>query len=293
MTQGLTEMLQQWDEAAWCLAALAIVAGAEPADPRRPAAAAVLRAAGVLDENGGLAIPAGSTPHQLAAQAAAPLIQVAAAVQGNTAGWMALPDEALVAQGEASGQMAPAFSQYLLPALEDLSGRLTRNGARMLDVGTGIGAIATGFAELFEHLHVTGIDVAPRVLALARHRLATRPVADRVELREQRISDLDEVDTYDLAWVPAPFVPQPALGRGLMRVATALRPGGWLLLGHGKLSYEAPLQQSLTRFKSISYGGTAFDDEDAAAALAAVGLTQLRHLATPPGAPAITAARRQ
>ena len=40
---------------------------------------------------------------------------------------------------------------------------------------------------------------------------------------------------FDVAWIPAPFIAQSALRAGVPRVAAALRPGGWLMLGHGKL----------------------------------------------------------
>jgi 2-polyprenyl-3-methyl-5-hydroxy-6-metoxy-1,4-benzoquinol methylase len=180
----------------------------------------VLAAVGPLD------LPPGAQPAQLGAQAAAPLQQISAVLGGRLDAWMQLPDEALIAQGEASGQLAPAFQHFLLPQLPGLGEALARDGARMLDVGTGVGAIARGFAATFPALHVTGLDVSSRVLEIGATLLADSPVRDRVEFREQSVADLDEPGAYDLVWMPAPFVPAEPLREGLARCVKALRPGG-------------------------------------------------------------------
>ncbi len=44
----------------------------------------------------------------------------------------------------------------------DLGSRLATPGARMLDVGTGVSAMAIAFAQVFPQLHVLGIDVLDR-----------------------------------------------------------------------------------------------------------------------------------
>ena len=137
----------------------------------------------------------------------------------------------------------------------DLPGRLAAPSARMLDIGTGVGALAVAFAEAFPQLHVLGIDVLDRALALARHTIAASGGDTRVTVRKQDVAGFSDDDGFDLAWLPAPFIPQPALHAGLPRVAAALRPGGWLMVGHGKFD-GTPVQNALTRLKTISYGGT-------------------------------------
>ena len=74
---------------------------------------------------------------------------------------------------------------------------------------------------MFPALTVVGIDVLPRVLALARDTVAASPAADRVVLREQDVGALDEPDTYALAWLPAPFVPEAPLRAGVVQLRTA------------------------------------------------------------------------
>ena len=161
----------------------------------------------------------------------------------------------------------------------------------MLDVGTGVAAMAVAYAELFPRLTVVGIDVMPRVLRLAQQTVAASSVNDRIVLREQDVSSLDEPDTYDFAWLPAPFIPVSALGAGVLRVVEALRPGGWLMLGHGKYG-ESEVSDAVGRFKTVAYGGTALNDGDADQMLRSAGLVDVRMVPTPLGKPARTVGRK-
>jgi SAM-dependent methyltransferase len=227
----------------------------------------------------------------ISAQAAAPLLQTSALLRSGGHLWADQPDEAILAQGRASAQGASAFAQLGLPVLAGLSHALSTPGARMLDVGTGVAALAASYAELFPELTVVGIDVLPRVLAMAEQLLRESDVADRVVLREQSVSELTDEAVFALAWLPAPFVPEPALRAGTPRVAKALVPGGWLVMGHGKLD-DNPVDNALTRFKTVCYGGTALDDAQSQALLLDAGLVDVMTVPTPPGAPAITVGRR-
>lgn len=96
--------------------------------------------------------------------------------------------------------------------------------AAILDVGTGTATLAVAYAEAFPGVRVVGLDVLPRIIALAEATVAASSVADRVEIRRQSVAELDETDRYAYAWLPAPFVPQPALRAGVRRVAAALVP---------------------------------------------------------------------
>jgi hypothetical protein len=254
---------------------------------QRTAAAEVLR---VLD----LDLPAamaGRDATGTAAQAAAPVLQAAALMRGEADLWAGQSDEALLAQGRASAQGAPLIAKYLFPALPGLLDALGRPGARMLDVGTGVAGLAVAYAEVFPELTVVGIDVVPRVLTLARETVAASPVADRVVLREQDVATLDEPDTYALAWLPAPFVPEAPLRVGVLQLGNALVPGGWLVMGHGKFGGN-PVEDAVGRFKTVAFGGTALDDGQAAGLLREAGLEDVRSMPTPAGAPALTVGRR-
>jgi SAM-dependent methyltransferase len=289
-TAQLSGAIGQWDQGATCLAALAVTADTGAAGPLMAAAREVMAAAGLGPL---LASPERLpfTPAQLRGIVSSSLLQAAALAGGPHEAWAAHSDATLTAQGQASSSTAVLFARLVLPQFAGLADSLARPGARMLDVGTGIGALGIGFAQAFPHLHVTGIDVMPRVLELARARVGASSVASRVELRQQDVAELTDQACYDLAWIPASFVPEPAFSTGVARIVTALRPGGLLMIGHGRFE-GSDLEIAITRFKTVTYGGTALDCPSAARLLNGHGLTSVQTVATPPGAPAYTVGRR-
>jgi hypothetical protein len=282
----LSSILHDGDQAVWSAAAVVLAIQGTASEEQKAAARGVLKAHGLE----GMASLGAEEAAGLAAQAAAPIHQVAALLRGGGQSWGAQSDEALFAQGRASAQGAAGFAQFGLPMLAGVREAFA-NGARMLDVGTGVAAMAVAYAELFPQLTVVGIDVLPRVLVLAAQTVAASSVSDRIVLRQQDVSDLDEPETYTLAWVPAPFIPESTLGAGLVRVVRSLLPGGWLMLAHGKYGGSA-VNDAVGRFKTIAYGGTALDDHQAEEMLNSRGLVDVGTARTPEGAPAITVGRK-
>jgi hypothetical protein len=280
----LQAFLHENDRAIWSTAALVLALRGAASQEQQAAAQAVVEASGLndsarLEDVGGIV-----------AQAEAPIHQAASLLRGQGHMWAAQSDEALLAQGRASAQGAAAFAEFGLPMLSGLRESFA-SGARMLDVGTGVGALAVAYAEVFPRLSVVGIDVMPRVLGLGERNVAASSVSDRVVLREQDVSFLNEPDTYAFAWVPAPFIPPSALALGLPRVADALQPGGWLMLGHGKYGGSS-LDDAVGRFKTIAYGGTALNDEEAEELLRSAGMSEVMTVPTPQGSPALSFARK-
>jgi methylase of polypeptide subunit release factors len=87
----------------------------------------------------------------------------------------------------------------------ELSHVLRRPGA-FLDVGTGVGELAIEAAGSWPALRIVGIDPWEPALTLARKNLAKSGLVERVELRSQRMEQLEETATFTLAWVPGPFI---------------------------------------------------------------------------------------
>jgi hypothetical protein len=285
--ERVRQLMGSGDRGAWTNAAIALALDNSRPEAQRLAAADLLRSLDVdVDADLG-ELDRGA----VAAQAAAPLLQTAAVVGGGGEVWEGQSDEALLAQGRASAQGAAAMVQFGLPMLGGLAEALAQPGAMMLDVGTGVAAMAVAYAELFPQLTVVGLDVLPRALALAAATVTSSAVADRVVLREQDVATLDEEATYALTWLPAPFLPEVALRAGMPRVARAMAPGGWVMVGHGKFA-DSPSENAITRFKTVVYGGTALDDEQAQRLLREAGLQNVTTTPTPPGGPAITVGRK-
>jgi hypothetical protein len=83
----------------------------------------------------------------MAARAAAPVHQVAAWLCGDGLLWAGQSDEALLAQGNASRLAGPMMVQQGLSWMSGLEEAFATSGSRMLDVGTGVAALAVSFAE--------------------------------------------------------------------------------------------------------------------------------------------------
>ena len=123
---------------------------------------------------------------------------------------------------------------------------------KVLDVGTGTGAIALAIADEVPDARVTAIDVSPDALALARENLELTGVNGRVRLVEHDLTfglgnadfDLvvsnppyvepDELETLQPEvrdWEPhVALVAAGATAKLAAASRDALRPGGWLVL---------------------------------------------------------------
>jgi len=111
--------------------------------------------------------------------------------------------------------------------------RLEALGARgsMLDIGTGPGHIPLLVCERIQEARVLGIDLAERMLELARRHRAASPHAERLEFRRADAKGLDFADdSFDTVFSntilhhipdPLPF---------LREAARVLRPTGCLLI---------------------------------------------------------------
>jgi hypothetical protein len=62
-------------------------------------------------------------------------------------------------------------------------------------------------------------------------------------------------------------------------------------IGHAKFG-GIPVEDALTRLKTVAHGGTALDESAAGQLLRSAGLTSVRPIPTPPGTPAITVGQK-
>jgi release factor glutamine methyltransferase len=161
-------------------------------------------------------------------------------------------------------------------ALERLPGE--GNGRRVLDVGTGSGAIAAVLREYRPRARVLASDRSPEALAVADRNLAPRGVrvvrGDWVDwvgpgALDVLVSNPPYLDPAsrdrlapDLAFEPtdALFAPEAGLAcieRLCREAPRVLRPGGWILLEHGW--DQGPAARDLAQAAGLAEVGTVSD----------------------------------
>ncbi|MGC8548173.1 MAG: peptide chain release factor N(5)-glutamine methyltransferase [Acidobacteriaceae bacterium] len=152
--------------------------------------------------------------------------------------------------------------------------RIPDQPTRILDVGTGSGAIAIAIAAHRPHAAVTAVDLSPAALAIARENAAAHHVAIRF-IESDLLAALPN-ENFDLIlsnppYVPASdelepqvrdFEPHSALFAGesgldiyrrlIPQAHHALVSGGWLLMeiGHGR---QPALSGLLTGWQNLSF----------------------------------------
>jgi len=99
-------------------------------------------------------------------------------------------------------------TEYLLELLGEVwKGADAVPPTRILDLGTGTGALALGLATRFPEAKVCAVDRSADALALARENAAALGLADRVELRESDwYSNLGDVERFDLIVANPPYL---------------------------------------------------------------------------------------
>jgi protein-L-isoaspartate O-methyltransferase len=296
--------VMELENAAWALAAVIAtyrdaaegsLAEALAADPDRTA---VLEAVGLVRRTGD-----GITPHaalydgpgagNTAAARLSSLRQAVGAAAGEIPrGWAAQPDEVLLDQGHASAGTGRALATRLVPALAGVAERLASPGSRVLDVGTGVAALAVALVRELPHIRVTAIDSLDRAVRLARAELGQAGhLAERVELRQQDVADLREPEAYDLIWLPVPFLSEEALNTSLPHLVDAVAPGGWLVAGTNPAP-SGELAAAVARWNAIRNGGNSLDSNRIASALRELGLRDVDQHPTVPGGPILVVGQR-
>lgn len=206
-------------------------------------------------------------------------------------GWSYTDTELLESEGEESAAFADVVAEVIAPALDGLEERLSSPGAAVLDVGVGVAGLSIAMCRRWPALRAVGIDPWGPALVIARRNVATAGLADRVELRHQGVEELEDAEAFDLAWLPGPFLPRRVLEAAVRRVRSALRPGGWVLLGmHGG---GGDLEAALARLRTVRAGGSVLGPEEATSLLAAAGLADVRVLPAETWAGALLVAGRR
>jgi len=193
---------------------------------------------------------------------------------GVAPGWQHTDPMLLEAQGR-SGKGAMSAMIQAIRSNPELAARLGRPSARFLDVGVGVGVIAIELCRAFPVLRVVGLEPAAASLAQARANVAAAGLADRIELRQQGVEELQDTEAFDLAYVAQVFIPDGVFEAGLARVWRALRPGGWVNMPAISAT-GADLEAAQSRLRNILWGGGVRLPEQVAERARAVGFASVQ-----------------
>lgn len=196
-------------------------------------------------------------------------------------GWIHTDPEILQAQGRTGRAPIHAMAAQAFQVLAGLEDRLRSPDATFLDVGLGVGIISIEMCRLYPQLHVVGLEPGEVQAAEAHRNIAAAGLEDRIEVRPQRLEELNEREAFDLIYLPQVFMPVEVVRDGLVRVHRALKPGGWVFV----LAITAPgddLHASTTRLLNVMWGGSPFSAEEVADMTRAAGFESVQ-VGGPPG----------
>ena len=165
-------------------------------------------------------------------------------------------------------------TEHLVEAVLKHVGR--EAGTRILDVGTGSGAIAVALAHSLPGSHVTAVDISPAALEVARRNAERHGVLERMMFVESDLlAVVDGVD-FDLVVSNPPYVadgdvlepqvfqfePHSALYAGptglevyerlIPQACKVLKPDGWLILEIG-FGQQAPVHALLSGWRVVDF----------------------------------------
>ena len=154
---------------------------------------------------------------------------------------------------------------------------LGTENARILDIGTGVGALAVAFCRAFPRSTVLGIDPWELSLELARQNVAAAGLASRITLRQARLEAFEDDEGFDLVWMPVIFVSKTVLEDAVRRAVAAMRPGAQIVVGRYAGS-DDPLVGTLGDLRTVRSGGSLLGPSDTRALLEGAGLVDVREI---------------
>jgi SAM-dependent methyltransferase len=192
----------------------------------------------------------------------------------RTAGWRFVDPIILDGWGRGSALVPTLIAG--VPELQKLNS--------FLDIGTGVGLLAVSAARVWPDAKIVGIDIWDPSLERAQTNVARAGLQDRITLRHQNLTDVDDVDTYDGIWLPSFFMTEDVLIKGLPALRRALRPGGHIAFGLME-SPPSPLAHAVATLRTVRSGGAQLDAKRATELLENAGFTSVHEAAKTAGVP--------
>ena len=280
----------------WVVATVGRLAGqgllerpAEGTDPVAVAGQRLLIAAGLLEtdplgpsERLRSLLPAGAPLTAMGWFARELLAMVSRYAEGAAAGWAETDPGLIRSRGATSGEVFLSIWEQCRAYLPGLPERLERPGAALLDVGTGAGGIVIAMCRAHDGLHAAGLDISAVAVSVAREQVAAAGLGSRAEIREQSVAAIEDVDAFDLLWVPQLFLPEPVLAQALPRLHRAARPGAGLLMPILTNS-DTGVRGAVTDLRNLMTGGGTLSAQAARTMLHTAGFSAVETVNLPAG----------
>ncbi len=142
---------------------------------------------------------------------------------------------------------------YLSPGGPEEVGRIVEglnlDGARVLDIGCGSGAITLSLALDHGAAHVTGIDVETPVCKAARRRASAAGAADRITIRQVEPGPLDFDDgSFDIVFSKDAMIHIADKTSLFAEVFRVLKPGGWFAASDWLIAHDGTPSPEMARY---------------------------------------------
>lgn len=129
---------------------------------------------------------------------------------------------------ESAQTVVAALHEYILPLVPGLTERL-KAGIDVLDIGCGSGKAMIALAQAFPNSSFAGYDLSPEAVRCARDEAFRRGVPN-VHFEDRDLTNLNEIDAYDLVTAFDAIHDQAQPDCVLSNIRAALRPTGVFLM---------------------------------------------------------------
>ncbi len=187
-------------------------------------------------------------------------------------GWTYTDPVILQERGRSSRAGATNFRNMAetRPALRSI----LEDDCNFLDVGIGAAWLAIQAAQYGPRMRIVGLDILEPALKLAEANIAEHGFKERITVRRQSITELDDEAAYNLAWLPSMFLPLEVVDEALPRIVRALLPGGMLILGMFAPA-PGPYGETVRHLLTVRSGGHPWRIAEIEARLTGAGLRDI------------------